>query len=240
MTALKPAAAETTTPQPSSSAVAAPPAWAGNLSFAGIVLSLITFALLHVLMAGIANPMIQPLSDYALDPPGSVLFAIGVLLMAGACTVLTFGGMGLPNEKPVRLLLGVVTILLVLTATFPTDRGPVPTTTIGEIHRWVSSTAFFGLAVVGALACRRFEDGRRRLLAILTALTVVGLVLVTATSMFQDFANGGQWRGLPQRGLLLLETGTMLVLAGASASASRRETRCVATSRSLSGGDPRP
>lgn len=214
MSAMTQSSCETHTQLDDPAAVAAPSITAARCAVAGGMLCVFIFVLLHVAMAGVVDPAQQPISDTALDQPGTVLFGFGVLTMAVACTALALGGIGLSDEMPVRRTLSAVAVLLVVVAIFPTDRGPVPTSVVGEIHRWSASIVFLALTLAAWQIWQRTDaEPRRRWLAALTVAGVVSLAINSVNLMFPEFANGWQWRGVPQRAMLITHLTVILTLA---------------------------
>ncbi|MGH8794612.1 MAG: DUF998 domain-containing protein [Stackebrandtia sp.] len=192
--------------------------WASRLAVVGAVVAAVGFLLLHLLMSGAVDPVSQPVSDYALVWPGNGLFAFGTLSLALSCTVLSVAGLGLSRERPVRWLLGSAAGFLALVVVFPTDPGDVVTSVIGEIHRWAASGAFVAIILVGWSVGRRIaDDWWRRWLTFLTVLGTIALVLTAANTMLPDVADGGEWRGVPQRLLLAVELVLMTAVAASSA-----------------------
>ncbi|GAA4921998.1 uncharacterized protein DUF998 [Stackebrandtia albiflava] len=200
-----------TAPQP-----AAP--WQTVVAAVGGAAAAVGFLLLHLVMADSVDPMVQPVSSYALRAPGSILFPLGTLGLAAGCAALAAAGLGLPRQRPVRALLGLAAVLLVLVVVFRTDTGDTVTSTAGEIHRWSAGAAFGALLLAGLAADRAMryttvDPFLRRLSRVLAGLSLVALALTALNTFLPEFADGASWRGLPQRILLAVETGLVLLLA---------------------------
>ena len=172
---------------------------------AGAGAGLAGFAVLHLLMADVVDPLRDPVSAYALTQPGSALFAVGALGYALACLVLAVRtGLG----GTVRWLLGVTGLMFVLVVLFPTDAGAEVSTVAGQVHRYAAGAAFVMLTLAGA-GCAR----DRWTMPVLTTLSAAMLVVTALNTFAPWLADGGDWRGLPQRGLLVVHAAMVVAVA---------------------------
>ncbi|MGH8791928.1 MAG: DUF998 domain-containing protein [Stackebrandtia sp.] len=201
--------------------------FAGVAAVAGAVVGMASFGLMHVLMAEEVNPVRQPVSAYALASPGDALFVAGASGLAVACAALAVGGRGPARQASVRLLLAVTSAMLVLAAAFPTDSGVNVSTVGGQIHRYSAGAAFVLITLAGFAACvrGRREDvsaAARRATMLLTVVCAATFLVTTVNTFLPELADGGQWRGLPQRVLLAAQSLLIVTLAWAP-----RERRAV-------------
>lgn len=190
------------------------PAWAPRLALVSTVVCVCAFAVVHLLTVGTVDPISQPVSVYALDQPGTILFGLGTLSMAAACAALAAGGLGFAGEATTRRLLGATAAMLALVVAFPTDRSDVVTSMVGEVHRWSASAAFVLITVVGWSAGRRVAAGPwRRALTLLAVCSALALLTTAANTFLPGVADGDQWRGMPQRVLLAIQAVLIVTLA---------------------------
>jgi hypothetical protein len=170
-----------------------------------------SFALLHVLMADIVDPLRQPVSSYALTQPGTTLFATGALGLAAACAILA--GIGAPRHTGVRVLLALTSVMFVLVVMFRTDAGTDVSSIGGQVHRYAAGAAFVLLTLVGLWSTRHRSAPTGPAVTWLTVLSALILLVTTLNTFLPDLADGGQWRGLPQRVLLVVQSLLIMVLA---------------------------
>jgi hypothetical membrane protein len=172
------------------------------LAIVGIVDFLLNIAVLHFLRPDV-NPMLEPMSNYAVGPYGFLLTAadIGLCLAALALTFGLYLSIAPPGRSYVGLiLLGLYAVSVLLAGIFPIDVGG-ETTTFGTIHNIVGNIAFFGFPIAVILLSlgmgkdERWRSFRRRalalsLLVVLTViLTIVGSNLGIGYGVTQRIAN---------------------------------------------------
>jgi len=191
--------------------------WQGVAAVSGGLIAVACFVMLHLLMADVVDPLQQPVSSYALVSPGTALFGVGTLSIAAACAVLSYAGLGTAHQHRVRRLLGATAVMLTLVVVFRTDTGDTVTSMAGQIHRYAAGAAFVLLVLAAWLVCREltWAPTDRRLGAWmwgLTGLSVATLLLTALNTFLPEIAGGGDWRGLPQRALLLNQTAILIVM----------------------------
>jgi len=172
------------------------------LAIVGIVDFLLNVAVLHFLRPDV-NPVLEPMSNYAVGPYGFLLTAadIGGSLAALALTLGLYVSIAPPGRSYVGLfLLGLYGISVLLAGIFPIDVGG-EATMAGTIHNIVGNIAFFGFPIAVILLSlgmgkdERWRSFRRRalalsLLVVLTViLTIVGSNLGIAYGVTQRIAN---------------------------------------------------
>ncbi|CAM3122325.1 DUF998 domain-containing protein [Stackebrandtia soli] len=191
------------------------PARYPRVALAGAVTAIICFALLHLTMVDIVDPVREPVSIYALVEPGTTLFGLGALGLASACVALAVGGLRLARQWDVRALLASAAVMLVAVVAFPTDAGQGVSSVSGHIHRYAAGTAFAAITVAGLLTAHRIGrgvgTGSDRFAMILAILSLSTLVLTIVNTFFPSLANGEAWRGIPQR--LMLTVQVLMVVA---------------------------
>lgn len=189
--------------------------WHAVVAVSGALLGAVCFLIMHLAMTDVVDPFQQPVSSYALTSPGSALFALGTMAVALSCAVLARVGLGLRDEALLRGSLAGAAVLLVLVVLFRTDTGDSVTSAAGQIHRFAAGGAFVLLACSGWMAWRRLAGTDQHAAVAVGVLTLLGfgaLVLTGLNTFMPDLAGGGQWRGLPQRALLAIQTGLVVVL----------------------------
>lgn len=182
----------------------------------GVWLGIGGFAVMHLTQSDVVDPVAIPVSAYALTWPGVVLFPAGVLGLALACAILAVRGVGLPGEEPIRWLLGATAVMLLGAALFRTGTPESGLTLGAQIHRYSAGGAFVLLTVVGGLAAAR--TGRARMSPAVrgcmfwsTAVAALTFLTTAINTFLPGLAGGGDWRGIPQR--VLLVTLSVLILA---------------------------
>ncbi|GAB3661740.1 DUF998 domain-containing protein [Glycomyces tarimensis] len=204
----------------------------------GLVLSVASFALLHLVMSDVVDPVSTPVSMYALTFPGNVLFPTGVVSLALACAILAGRGVGLPRDGFIRRLLGATAVMLVLAAVFRSGTPESGLTFGAQIHRYTAGAAFVLLTVVAGLCAvgmRRAGTAPaiRRAAASVTALASLTFLTTTVNTFLPALADGGEWRGVPQRVLLVVLSALIaLLIANSSPAASPRRARAGMAPRS--------
>jgi hypothetical membrane protein len=157
------------------------------LTIVGIVDFLLNVAVLHFLRPDV-NPVLEPISNYAVGPYG-FLFTAADIGLGLAALALAFGlylSIAPPGRSYVGLfLLGLYSVSVLLAGILPIDVGG-EATTFGIIHNIVGNISFFGFPIAVILLSlgmgkdERWRSFRRRALAlslvvVLTAiLTIVG------------------------------------------------------------------
>ncbi|WP_026931341.1 DUF998 domain-containing protein [Glycomyces tenuis] len=206
---------------------------------AGLVTSVASFALLHLLMSEAVDPVSTPVSMYALSSPGTVLFPLGAVSLALSCAILAGRGVGLPRQSLVRFLLGSTAVMLVLASLFRSGTPESGLTVAAQIHRYTAGAAFVLLTVAAGLcAVRMRESGAstavRRALWWVTALASLTFLTTAVNTFLPGLADGGDWRGVPQRVLLVV----LSALVGVLIANSRLEAapRPVPSPRSVGAG----
>ncbi|MGH8876405.1 MAG: DUF998 domain-containing protein [Stackebrandtia sp.] len=179
----------------------------------GACVGIASFATLHLLLAGTVDPLRDPVSAYALVPVGDGLFAAGALGYAVSCAVLALPGReGARRYTAARALSAVTSVMFVLVVAFPTDAGPAVSSIGGQIHRYAAGAAFIGMTLLG-FARSRPGGAARGWTAVLTGLSAATLLLTTVNTFAPGLADGGAWRGAPQRILLVIHAVMLIVLA---------------------------
>gem|GEM_PF-3337474 len=170
------------------------------------LIALAGFGFLHGYLAEVVDPVRQPVSSYALTEPGAIGFAVGALGMAaaGGALALRFAG-----RAWVCWPLIVSSAMYVLVVLFPTDAGVAVSTVGGQIHRYAAGVAFVAVTIVAMVAARRSGW----LLRVVAGSAVLMLLVTTVNTFLPQLADGGDWRGVPQRALLMIHIGLFLVLA---------------------------
>src|SRR5215204_580830 len=172
------------------------------LTIVGIVDFLVNVVALHFLRPDV-NPVLEPLSNYAVGPYGFLLTAadIGLCLAALALTFGLYLSITPPGRSYVGLLLlGLYGVSVLLSGIFPLDVGG-GATTFGTIHNIVGNISFFGFPIAVILLSlgmgkdKRWRSFRRPALALslvvaLTViLTIVGSNLGMGYGVTQRIAN---------------------------------------------------
>jgi len=172
------------------------------LAIVGIVDFLLNVAALHFVRPDV-NPVLEPMSDYAVGPYGFLLTAadIGSGLAALALAFGLYLSLAPPGRSYVGLfLLGLYGVSVLLAGIFPIDVGG-EATTVGTIHNIVGNISFFGFPIAVILLSlgmgkdERWRSFRRPALAlslvvVLTViLTIVGFNLGIGFGLTQRIAN---------------------------------------------------
>jgi hypothetical protein len=172
------------------------------LAIVGIVDFLLNIATLHFVRPDV-NPLLEPLSNYAVGPYGFLFTAadIGGGLAALALTFGLYLDIAPPGRSYVGLfLLGLYGVSVLLAGIFPIDVGG-EATMVGTIHNIVGNILFFAFPVgvillsLGMGKDERWRSFRRpalvvSLLVVLTViLTMVGFNLGIGFGVTQRLAN---------------------------------------------------
>ncbi|QHC00573.1 DUF998 domain-containing protein [Epidermidibacterium keratini] len=202
------------------------------------LISIIAMALVHVVAIGAVDPIDQTMSMYGVHRLSAGLFGLGCTALAAACVALADR---LPRVG--RWAAYGAALTLVLVVVFPTDVGNGPLSLSAQIHRYAAGTAFALLAILicAVLATSRAASG---VLTVLLVIAAVVLALTIIATFAPDFLGISQWRGVPQR-VMLLDYALAVALIGARlsdprAAARHRQGRAAAESHRASRGRSRP
>ena len=183
------------------------------LTIVGVAVCLLNFTALHFLRPDV-NPVLEPMSNYAVGPYGFLLTAadIGSGLAALALTFGLYLSIAPPGRSYVGLfLLGLYGVSVLLAGIFPIDVGG-EATTFGTIHNIVGNISFFGFPIgvillsLGMGKDERWRSFRRTALAL--SLLVVLTVILTMVG-----SNIGIGFGLTQRLANVTALAWMLLVA---------------------------
>jgi hypothetical protein len=208
---------------------------------AAVAASQAGFAIMHLTQADSVDPIATPVSSYALTWPGILLFPASVLALALACAILAGRGVGLPREGFIRFLLGATAVMLLCAAIFRTGTPESGLTWWAQIHRYTAGAAFVLLTVVAALCAARMKDADvpdwvRRGTWWVTALAALTFLTTTVNTFLPGFLNGGEWRGVGQRVLLVVLSALVWILvANSSRTTIPARTATPATAPALAG-----
>jgi hypothetical protein len=151
------------------------------LAIVGIVDFLLNVAALHFVRPDV-NPVLEPMSNYAVGPYGFLLTAADIGLGLAALT-LTFGlylSIAPPGRSYVGLfLLGLYGVSVLLAGIFPIDVGG-EATTFGIIHNIVGNISFFGFPIAVILLSMGMGKDEQWRSFRRTALAISVLVVLTA------------------------------------------------------------
>ncbi|ADD42330.1 hypothetical protein Snas_2653 [Stackebrandtia nassauensis DSM 44728] len=197
------------------------------MAIAGVVLAAASFVFMFVAMPEV-DFLRHPVSIYENKQPGFTGYIIATAGIAVSCTALALTTTGWP-----RLVLATAALAFVVAAVFPTDPGTGVDTVAGYIHRYASGTGFGLVIIAGFLAFATTTGWRRPALLWLSVTNVVLMALVVINTFFPTFADGRDWRGLPQRLLLFTLAAVLVMLASnrASTAGSRRPREADAATR---------
>ena len=161
------------------------------LAIVGIADFLLNIAVLHYVRPDV-NPMLEPISNYAVGPYGflSTAAAIGGGLAALALALGLYLGIAPPGRSYVGLsLLGIYGVSQLLAGIFPIDVG-ADTTTVGAIHNIVGNIAFFGFPIAAILLSLGMGKDERWRSFRLPALALAGVVVLTVILTMVGFNIG--------------------------------------------------
>jgi hypothetical protein len=190
-------------------------------AMAAVAASQAGFAVMHLTQSDAVNPVATPVSSYALTWPGIVLFPASVLALALACAILAGRGVGLAREGFIRFLLGSTAVMLLCAAIFRTGTPESGLTWWAQIHRYTAGAAFVLLTVVAALCAVRMKDADvpdwvRRGTWWVTGLAALTFLTTTVNTFLPGFLDGGDWRGIGQRVLLVVLSALVWILVASS------------------------
>jgi len=172
------------------------------ITIVGIVDFLLNFTALHFLRPDV-NPVLEPISNYAVGPYGFLFIAadIGLSLAALALAFGLYLGIAPPGRSYLGIfLLALYGVSVLLAGIFPIDVGG-EATMFGTIHNIVGNISFFGFPIAVILLSlgmgkdERWRAFRRPALAlsmmvVLTViLTIVGSNLGIGYGVTQRIAN---------------------------------------------------
>ncbi|HZE40715.1 MAG TPA: DUF998 domain-containing protein [Stackebrandtia sp.] len=179
-----------------------------SVAVVGTVIAVASFIYMHLVMPKV-HPVHQPVSMYELEPDGYAGYLVGTLSIAIACAALVYG-----RRRWQGLAMGLAAVAFVVTVLFPTDPGHGVSSVSGQVHRYSSGTAFGLVIVAGFLAAAFAGPSRWRTWTFaLSSVTAVLMIVIIVNTFLPELANGGDWRGLPQRVLLLALAIQLVVLA---------------------------
>jgi hypothetical membrane protein len=165
------------------------------LTIVGIAVYLVNLAALHFLRPDV-NPMLDPVSTYAVGPYGFLFTAadIGGGLAALALTLGLYLSIAPPGRSYVGLfLLGLYGVSVLLAGIFPIDVDG-EATTIGTIHNIVGNISFFGFPIAVILLSlgmgkdERWRSFRRPALAL--SMVIVLTVILTIVGSYLGIGYG--------------------------------------------------
>ncbi|MEV3939220.1 DUF998 domain-containing protein [Glycomyces sp. NPDC049804] len=196
-------------------------------AMAAVAASQAGFAVMHLTQSDAVNPVATPVSSYALTWPGIALFPASVLALALACAILAGRGVGLAREGFVRFLLGSTAVMLLCAAVFRTGTPESGLTWWAQIHRYTAGAAFVLLTLVAAWCAVRMKDADvpdwvRRATWWVTGLAALTFLTTTVNTFLPGFLDGGDWRGIGQRVLLVVLSALVWILVVNSARATVR------------------
>ncbi|MEU5875508.1 DUF998 domain-containing protein [Glycomyces sp. NPDC047369] len=178
-------------------------------AMSGIAASQAGFAVMHLTQAHDVDPVAIPVSAYAVTWPGVLLFPLSVIALAATCFILAMRGVGLAREGFVRFLLGATAVMLVCAAVFRTGTPESGLTWWAQIHRYSAGAAFVLLTVVAGICAARMRHADapawvRHGTWWATVLAALTFLTTTVNTFLPGVLDGGDWRGIPQRVLLVV------------------------------------
>lgn len=221
------------------SSVAEAPARTGPAGYAVAASGVLAVVLTIVLVAGLdtGTALTAPaglrrtISEYGLGPRAWVFTAAVVLLAAGSvASLITFVRHGLVRLRSgASVAMMLWTLGMIVIALFPKQDRSAPSSMSGEIHRMASLVAFVSLPIAAFLLAKGHRDRwapfvrRTRVLGALSVLMFSPLVYSIIVGAVTGTA---WWRVLPigyvERGLLLAEVLTVLVIGHWSMAVSKK------------------
>ncbi len=160
------------------------------VAIVGIVDFLLNVATLHFVRPDV-NPVLEPMSNYAVGPYGFLLTAadIGGCLAALALTFGLYWGIAPPGRSYVGLfLLGLYGVSVLLAGIFPIDVGG-EATTFGIIHNIVGNILFFGFPIAVILLSlgmgkdERWRSFRRPALALSVVIVLTAILTIVGSNL---------------------------------------------------------
>src|SRR5919112_1893882 len=160
------------------------------LAIVGIVDFLLNLAALHFVRPDV-NPMLDPISNYAVGPYG-ILFTAADIGLGLAALALTFGlylSIAPPGRSYVGLfLLALYGVSVLLSGIFPIDVGG-EATMAGTIHNIVGNIAFFGFPIgvillsLGMGKNERWRSFRRPALALSMVVVLTVILAIVGSNL---------------------------------------------------------
>ncbi|MGH8878408.1 MAG: DUF998 domain-containing protein [Stackebrandtia sp.] len=186
--------------------------WYARLAVIAGLVTIVTFVALHVMEAETISVFKDPVSTYVLTDVGAKLFALGSLGLAGSCVAVLFGPLG--SEAVPRWALGGAVVFLLLVVGFDTDAGATVSTVGGYVHRYAAG-AVFVLITVAVIHTWRRQRGTAygRVMGVILFANLVLLVVNWSGTYQPHILDGGQWRGIPQRLLLVILVAAIVLMA---------------------------
>lgn len=176
--------------------------------------------MLHLWMGELVDPVRRPVSLYALDAPGTVLFPVGVVGMAIGAFALSIAKPhhGARAHRLAQTALKMAGAMLVAVAVFPTDAGYQVASWSGQLHRYAAGLAFFLLSAIGCsyvIRERGSTTARARAMRIVVGISASMFIVTVISTFVPAWLHAHSWSGIPQR-VLLVSHALMLMLAGAA------------------------
>lgn len=206
-----------------------PSATVALLGLVGVLVSVASMTVLHVVASGQVDPLSSTMSNYVFVPGYGWLFPAAVLGMAagGFAVLLALAQGVLGSGTLLRLAMLLASVCCLLVAIFPTNRtGPL--TVSAEIHRYAAGVAFCCVPIAALLVAARInavapgstQSIRLRRSALASAL-ILAVFLTSHLGLMPEFMQ--HLRGLFQRlqFAVQLVTLTQLLLATARPDPSR-------------------
>lgn len=192
--------------------------WPARVAALGASIAMGSFVALHLLMAHDVDPLRDPLSMYALKFPGNLLFPLGTLALMVSFLTLAINGLAAPYRGTIRWVLGTAAVMLFAVVAFRTDSGIGVSSISGEIHRYTAGAAYVLITAAGfwiAAAARFTALGK--ISGVLSVGCAAILLVIVITIFAPHLADSDQWRGVPQRLLLAVQSFMVLLWAVARA-----------------------
>lgn len=223
--------APTTTVDPISSPdVSATPdrVWQGTRWVVGLsTAALAPMITVHLLGAGIIDPVEQPISHYVFVPGGYAMVFIGSFLLAFSAISIARGLLrsrtpGL--QLPARLLI-TFAVAMSLVGIFPTDPpDTIHLDAMATVHRWAAAYSFAILPVIGFLVSRRLTPLSEAIQPRRLHRLALGVTVVTGAFFAIHFPLVAMGSQIPLFGLLerlgfVVMVSFMVVLAATMKSA---------------------
>lgn len=121
------------------------------------ILAAVPMIEVHLVGAGLVDPIVQPISHYAYVPTGYWMILLGSILLAISASAISWA-MVRTGDKRLRLpalLLVTFVVAIMIVGIVPTDMpGTVELSLSAQAHRWSAAWAFLIMPIVGLLACR--------------------------------------------------------------------------------------
>jgi len=222
-----------------SNVVESPARPSGRAIAAGGVLAVVlTVVLVAGLDTGTAltapDGLRRTISEYGLGPQAWVFTAAVVLLAAGSIAALvTFVRHGLLKLfSGTSIALTLWTLGMIVIAIFPKQDRSMPSSMSGQVHRLASLVAFISLPIAAFLLAKAMARKHEwtafvRRTRILGALSVVMFSPLVYSIVVGVITGTAWWRVLPigyvERGLLLAEVLTVLVIGHWSMAVSKKD-----------------